>query len=347
MAVAKPDRDAGLTPEARQHMAAIRATRALTVAITNEAWGTALTPQMRHAVAEYMRRHRLDVSEVDILGGKIYRNGYYYRRRIAEMRAKSAVEWTEGEHIGPDKRLDTLASSSEPDLAEQRTWAIREQFRRLQERIRWAVPEDATHAYVVRVKLRADQKVLEGCDWITPLRTKKGKFGEKVADPIGAEEPEKTVITRAWRRCGLLVAAEVPELRAEEAAMTADAEVVDAQVEQIATTEEAREAELSQPAPQMALPAPMDPYGPVVTAARAPEPAGTGERKEPGKQSSAFVGYPELAASINRLLKHERVSEADRARLTIGASNAETTADLELVMQQLEGIITGDGELGL
>jgi hypothetical protein len=278
------DRDAALTREGKMHVAAIRASRALTIAITNEAWGTALSAQMRHAVAEYMRRHRLDVSEVDVLGGKIYRNGYYYRRRIAEMRTRGMVDWTDGEHIGPDARLESLMTSEDAELARK---AKAEHERRLFERIRWAVPEDATHAYVVRIKLKGDQKVLEGCDWITPERTRKTKFGEKIADPIGAEEPEKTVITRAWRRAGLLAAAEIQELKSEEATLDAEAEVVEATVEQIQDEEDARAA-LSQRKPSM-LASGEQPYGEVTTPTSQPREAETVVVSESQRPDPAVV----------------------------------------------------------
>lgn len=260
------DRDAGLDADGKRHMAAIRATRALTVAITNEAWGKALTPMMRSAVAEYMRRFHLDISEVDILGGKPYRNGYYYRRKIAELRTQGRVEWSEGEHLGNDDRLDVLAESEDPEVAKR---AKDEGMRRLFERIRLAAPPDATHVYVVRVKLKGDGKPQEGADWITPARTKTVKkwenkqfagFEEKIADPVGAEEPEKTVITRAWRRVGLLVAAEIPELRQEEQIMDAEAEVVEAEVQTIAMEEAARDEVMNKQAPPVVTAPPDDPY---------------------------------------------------------------------------------------
>lgn len=246
------ERDAGLDRAGKLHLAQIRATRALTVAITNESWGKALTPMMRSAVAEYMRRFRLDISEVDILGGKPYRNGYYYRRKIAELRTQGRIEWSEGEQIGHDARLDLLMECDDPKRAKR---AKDEATRRMFERIRIGSPEDATHVYVVRVKLKSDGKPQEGADWITPKRMKQvkksdnGKFAgmeEKIADPVGAEEPEKTCVTRAWRRVGLLVAAEIPELRNEEQAMDAEAEVVEAEITAIGARESAQEAAIQE-----------------------------------------------------------------------------------------------------
>jgi len=337
------DRDAGLTPEGRQHMAAIRADRAMTVALRNEAWSKDCSPRVIHAVAEYMRRFRLDVSEVEVLGGNIYRTGYYYRRRIAEMRSAGLVEWSEGDHIGPSVQLDAACSDPDPDIA---AWAKGERFRRLRERIRWEVPADATHAYVVRVKLKTDEKVLEGCDWITPTRIKKTKWGEKIADPVGAEEPEKTVITRAWRRCGLFVAAEIPELRAQEDALKAGAEVVEAEIEQITDTEQTREAELNKPTAPMALPAPGDPYGDVAVPTREPErvperveAAATSKSLQKTEPAPRTASFGELAESVNKLLKNSRVHEMDRARITVEAANAKTEAELSAIIGRLEKLI--------
>src|SRR6185312_2369725 len=233
-AVAHVDRRRELDAESARHLADVRARNALVVAITNESWGEKMTPVMRRAFAEYMRRFHLDISEVDNLGGKPYRNGRYYERKIAGMRSAGLVDWSAGEHIGPDARLDALIAQGDP-------WAKEESARRLRERIRWAVPDDATHAYVTRVKLKGDQNPLEGCDWITPTRMKKTKFGDNLADPVGADEPEKTVITRAWRRVGLLAAAEIPELKAEEERMDVAAEEVSAQVEEMREADETRE----------------------------------------------------------------------------------------------------------
>lgn len=299
-AVAVPQEDR-LSPERRAEVQRMRSDRNFVMALTAEAWGATLDPQQRYALAEFVRRYHLDVNEVDILGGRPYRNGYYYRRRIAEMRTAGKVEWSQGEHIGPNKDLERLAKLQESDPeydAELTAWAKDERRRRMQERIRWEVPEDATYAYVARVKIVGDQNPLEGCDWITPLRTKKVKkwgkgrgeflgYEEKIADPIGAEEPEKTVVTRAWRRAGLLVAAEIPELAAEEAKFDAAAEELTAEFEHIANNDRAREiANTREPA---SLPAPKldDPYA--VDAAR------TARRPKQGEEAPVEAPRPRAA----------------------------------------------------
>ena len=209
----------GLTPRGKARLAEIKARNAMVVAISNESWGTKLTPIQQRAFAEYMRRFNLDISEIDNLGGRPYRNGRYYMRRIAELAAEGRVEWYRGDHIGPDPRLDALERAGDE-------WAKGENTRRLRERIRLAVPPTATFAYVVTVKMKELAEPTEGCKFYEPGRTKlgwsktqRGQKEEVSADPVGDANPSTSVETRAWRRCGRLCAAEIPELRDQEAEM--------------------------------------------------------------------------------------------------------------------------------
>jgi hypothetical protein len=279
---------AGLDAEGRRQVLEQRMRRANLQAVANESWGSALSPNAQRAVAAYMVRFNLDVGEVEILGGKIYRNGQYYKRRIAEMRTRGMVEWSMGDHIGPDARLDKLAEDGD-------AWAKEESTRRLRERIRWSVPEDATHAYVSRVKVKGDENPLEGCDWITPKRMKQTKYGPKLADPVGADEPEKTVITRAWRRVGLIAAAEIPELRQQEEVMDAGAVEVSEEVERIGTEEGARDVSARRPRELMPATRPDAPYE--------PDPDAPGNTREavtvtPTPRTEAHADAARTAASI-------------------------------------------------
>ena len=208
-----------LTPKAEARLYEIRARNTMVQAIAGESWGAKLTPIQQRAFAEYMRRFHLDISEIDNLGGRPYRNGRYYMRRIAELAAQDRVEWYRGDHIGPNAELAMLAAKGDE-------WAIQEQTRRMRERIRHEVPSDATFAYVVTVKMKELTLPTEGCKFYTPGRTKlgwskdvKGKREQVPADPVGDENPITSVETRAWRRCGRLCAAEIPELRDQEAEM--------------------------------------------------------------------------------------------------------------------------------
>jgi hypothetical protein len=216
-------RNPGLTPRAQARLYEIKARNAMVVAISNESWGGKLTPIQQRAFAEYMRTFHLDISEVDNLGGRPYRNGRYYMRRTAELASEGRVEWYKGEHIGPDARLDAMAKAGDQ-------WAIDEKMRRLRECIRLAIPAEATYAYVVTVKMKELSTPTEGAKWYVPGRQKmgwskevKGKREMVSADPVGDENPITSVETRAWRRAGRLYAAEIPELRDQEAYMEYEA----------------------------------------------------------------------------------------------------------------------------
>lgn len=213
------DRYAHLNPRQRAHMEEIRARNGMVQAIAGESWGNKLTPLQQRAFAEYIRRFRLDISEVNNLGGRPYRNGNYYMRRVAELASEGKVEWYKGEHIGPDDRLDFMAKNGDQ-------WAIDEQTRRLRECIRLGVPATATHVYLVTIKMVALQLPTEGVKWYEPGKQKmgwskevRGKREMVDADPVGDENPELSVETRAWRRAGRIAAAEIPELRAQEELM--------------------------------------------------------------------------------------------------------------------------------
>lgn len=246
----RPAPRTSLTPRAAARLAEIKARNAMVVAINNESWGAKLTPLQQRAFAEYMRRFRLDISEIDNLGGRPYRNGRYYMRRGAELTREGRLVAFFGEHIGPDPQLDKLARDESVD-AETRVWARAESLRRLRECIRHAVPADATHAYVVTLTMRigdTDKAItMEGCKWYVPGRTKKvwknGKQIDVNADPVGTDNPATSVETRAWRRAGRLAFAEIPELREEEELMERAADDTEAAViEEAVRAEEANES---------------------------------------------------------------------------------------------------------
>ena len=216
----KPANRPTLTAKGEARMYEIRARNAMVQAIAGESWGAKLTPLQQKAFAEYLRRFHLDISEIDNLGGRPYRNGRYYMRRIAELAAEGRAEWYKGEHVGPDDRLNYLATQ------EGGEWAATEKLRRLQECIRLGVPADATVVYVVQVKMKELALPTEGVKWFSPGRQKlgwskevKGKRELVDADPVGEENPVTSTETRAWRRVGRLAAAEIPELRNQEAEM--------------------------------------------------------------------------------------------------------------------------------
>lgn len=217
----EPERKApvGLTAKGKSRWLEIRARNAMIQAINNETWGGQLSRKQAAAFAEFMRRFKLDISEIDNLGGRPYRNGRYYLRKTAELVAQGRVEWCKPRHIGPDARLDELAKAGDE-------WAINERNDRLRECIRLGVPADAKVAYLVVVKMKELALPTEGVKWWSPGRKKRTRNGEVNADPVGDENPITSTETRAWRRAGRLYAAEIPELYESEQEMEFAAEAI-------------------------------------------------------------------------------------------------------------------------
>lgn len=252
-----PARQDTMSARRQAHLDEIKARNAIVIAINNQSWGNALTPLQQRAFAEYMRRFNLDISEIDNLGGRPYRNGRYYMRRCAELVAAGRVEWYEGRHIGPDKRLVAMAEGGDD-------WAIAENTKRQRERIGFAVPEDATFAYVLTVKMKELALPTQAAKYYVPGRKKKvwrsGKQIEVNADPVGDENPDTSVETRAWRRVGRLVFAEIPELSQQEREMEFAADATqEAVVAEAVAAEQRDEAAAIDPSP-VAEGAPNDPY---------------------------------------------------------------------------------------
>lgn len=225
----KPDPLRGLSPRGRSRLLEIKARNAMVTAIQGESWGGGLSKRQAQAFAEFIRRFKLDISEIDNLGGRPYRNGRYYMRKTAELAAAGRVEWYKGRHIGPDARLEALANAGEQ-------WAIDEHLDRLKECIRLGVPEEAQVVYLVTVKMKELALPTEGVKWWVPQST--GTAKRKKADPIADENPVTSTETRAWRRAGRLYAAEIPELYLAEEEMEFAAAAIGT-----AAIDEAEEAE--------------------------------------------------------------------------------------------------------
>ena len=253
-----PARDAGLSEVGKLRMNQIRAVNTMVATIANESWGKNLHPQQLRAVAEYCRRFNLDISEVHVLGGNIYRNGHYYLRRFAELAREGRVTDFQGRHIGPDPRLGEL-------IAQGNQWAKKEDLERQQLRIEHAVPPEAQYAYLAMVKVAGLESYIAGCKFIVLGKTKKkakwangqrtGQFEDVEADPIGNENPIETVQTRAWHKCGQLAAAEIPELRREEEEGRAYATATMADLAETIEREEQASADVrpAQPIPMVML----------------------------------------------------------------------------------------------
>lgn len=205
VAVARPT----LSPATEAMLLERRARNEVARQLANLSWGKGLSGEAQRSIAEYCRRYRLDpATEIDILGGRIYRKAEYYIRRGAELLRDGVVDDIQKEHINVDERLVALAARGVDG-------AQAEMDRRELQRIKHNIPDAALGAVVVRVRLARTGAWLEGAN--------DAGYGQ---DPVGKADPGKTAETRAYRRVWKLLVDTVPELREEEAAMEAGATAV-------------------------------------------------------------------------------------------------------------------------
>src|SRR5688572_27940567 len=117
--------------------------------IAGLSWGKALDDTARRAIAEYGRRNKIDVlTEIDILGGRVYKNAEYYTNRAQPFIRKGVLELTH-EFVNVDPRLDAIAKGDDPIAAEEARRIITHRaFLRIQHNI----PENAKAAVVARLK---------------------------------------------------------------------------------------------------------------------------------------------------------------------------------------------------
>jgi hypothetical protein len=330
-----------LPPAVRQQLELRKLSNQIAGKLAEMNWGKELDLETRRAVADWGRQFRVDVTtEIHVLGKNIYLNAAFYLRQLAEMIEAELVEYAYADHVEPDDRLAQMGPEGEGETT-----------RRLRERLMHGIPDKVKSAVVFRVKLRSMDREIVGSKW---CGTGKVNQYNKLADPVGEEFPVETSESRAARRAMRQLASHVPKHRAAEIEMIETA--TEQLGERMAGARHAfrdREAELSRPPAPMALPAAGDPYGPVATV---PAPAKEAERVTVNNSAEKIdrvaaapraPSFADLAASVDRLLKNDRVSEADRARLTIDAANAKDEGDLTDITADLEKIIVGDGELGL
>ncbi|RTL04096.1 MAG: hypothetical protein EKK62_17015 [Acidimicrobiia bacterium] len=166
--------------------------------IANQSWGKSLDGNTVRAVAEYARRYHIDpATELDILGGRIYRNANYFIRRGGDLLRRGIVTDISVQHVNHDTRLDALVSrnvAGAQDELDRRTLA----------RIKHNIPDGAKGAAVVTITL-ASGAIVEGANYAGVDK-----------DPVGTANPGKTAESRAYRRAWRLLVDTIPELSAEE-----------------------------------------------------------------------------------------------------------------------------------
>ena len=210
-AVAKTEKAAKLPAEFQARVDEARQKNALIAAVRGTIWGKELNETAIRAVAQYCRENNLDaVRHVEVLGGRIYLTAEFYDERGAELVRQGTVQPDEPDYINADDRLEKLAATGDQ-------WAADELVRRLRERIRYNVPENAKAAVVQRFRLTATGAVVTGVNWCG-AGTKR--------DPVGDAEPSKTAQTRARRRAWKQIADVIPAYAAQVRPIEAAAKIV-------------------------------------------------------------------------------------------------------------------------
>lgn len=205
-AVAKVEEGVGALPPELQQAIALRKMHNIAAAeLAKLSWGEKLDLVTRRGISEWARQFGIDPqTEIDLLGGKLYPNAKYYLRRLGEFVAEGVVEYAVADHIGRDSRLEQLADAGDE-------WATAERSRRMRERIRHGIREEAVAACVFRIKLRHVGEEIVGVKQIVTDKN----------DPVGKGNPMETVETRAARRAMRLIASHVPRFQSEEVRLDA------------------------------------------------------------------------------------------------------------------------------
>lgn len=184
-----------LAPEVQARIQDAKEKNAIVKAIRATLWGSNLPDAFAGAVAEYCRVNQLDaVRHVEILGGRIYLTAEFYIERGAFLMRSGEIEPADPEYINVDERLEKLAKDGTE-------WAVAERDRRLEQRIRWNVPEGVKAAVVQRLKIKSSGRDVVGVNWCG---------GTQKKDPVGEAEPTKTAATRALRRAWKQIADVIP-----------------------------------------------------------------------------------------------------------------------------------------
>lgn len=184
---------------AQQMIAERKALNEVARQIGNLTWGKSLGENVCRAVAEYCRRYNIDpATEIDVLGGRIYRNANYFLRRGAELRRQGLIREVSVRHINADPRLTRIKGheGAESELADR-------EFLRIMHN----VPDEAKGAVIVTI-YPVDGAPVTGVNWA-------GSFGSR-KDPVGDNDPGKTAETRAYRRAWRHLVETIPALKATE-----------------------------------------------------------------------------------------------------------------------------------
>lgn len=209
-----------LPPELQARVEENRIRNAVVAQIRGTIWGKDLSQEQVRAVAQYANEHGIDpVRHVEVLGGRIYLTAELYDERGAELVAAGIIQPCEPDLIQADERLSKLAAAGDE-------WAKAEETRRMRERIKYGVPEQAKAACVTRFRVTRTGAEVVGVNWCGG--------GVRQRDPVGDAEPVKTAITRSRRRAWKQLVTIVPQLAERIGPLQASAEVVEGKLLEVA-----------------------------------------------------------------------------------------------------------------
>jgi hypothetical protein len=195
----------GMLPDAIKHQLILARQRNLVSAeIASTNWGKGLDDNTRMQVSTWAQTAGIDpATELDVLGGKFYKNANYFIRKLSELAEAGLIEHAYADHVEVDPRLETLAKRTDDlELAAQ---ARREIDRRMMMRIQYCIPDAAVSSVVFHVKLPHIVVEFTAAKWCGG--------GTRKSDPVGDSFPVETSETRAIRRTMRLIASQNPAFR--------------------------------------------------------------------------------------------------------------------------------------
>lgn len=245
-----------LPPEAEAQIEERRVLNLITAAIAGCSWGKSMSSPMRRAYADYCHRYDVDpVTEMDNLGGSVYVNADWYRRKLGELRLRGIVKDYFIEHIQADPRIEKLRHDQSIP-AELRKRAQEKWFDMLIKRVEHNAPEEAAAICVCTIDVGSGTPI-KGCKWAgngTSIKQPRHNGGA-APNPIAESNPTLFVETSSIRRaCVQLFShlsgqriAELPAVDAMDQEITALAEKVASSMPQ----GEPAESIVPEPGPQL------------------------------------------------------------------------------------------------
>lgn len=182
-----------LPPEAQVALAYRKRMAKMASELANTQWGVNLEQSTRRAVAVWADLYGIDVvTEIDVLGSKVYLNAKFYLRKLAEMVQNGEVEYAYADHIEPNTVLNAMAEEGDATAkaeVRRRTFARATFFGN--------EAESAASAVVFHVKHRNMTQEITGAKWCGGRGHTRN---QKPKDPVGEEFPIETSESRAARR---------------------------------------------------------------------------------------------------------------------------------------------------